>query len=309
MTEFSHVMVDENLLFSETSPLLLTTPGFGARLRVEWKHLAARTGRADHEQPFKRLRRCLRLPRLVLEVVLALCTSRNPASVKAPCASAPLFFCLKLVCFLEAERNLWLTVLSRVPAHRWEGLVMFPLCQQRGRDNFKRSEEQALQAPAAPPRCWWDALTKSFWHHTRASPSECIHSFMGLSAGYCVCPWPSGRPYILCSSLQTGYDLLLFLNVGGVTFQQGTRLCRGLARRIWLCSGFGPRWREAKEQEFFILRKGFKSSFRGSNVTCMWKVLNAFNAQLFLSVWLFMLPKLVGGVRFTVKEYDYCLFQ
>lgn len=84
---------------------------------------------------------------------------------KAPCVSAPLFFHLKMVCFLEAEHNLWVMIFSQMPAHRWEGLVMFPLCQQRGRYKFKLSEEHALQALASSSevlvRCSYKILLAS----------------------------------------------------------------------------------------------------------------------------------------------------
>lgn len=66
------------------------------------------------------------------------------------------------------------------------------------------------------------------------------------------------------------------LSVVGMTFQQGTCLRRGLAGKIWLCWGFGPRWPGGKEQESFILRRGFRFYFYGSKVTCMHKVFKRF---------------------------------
>lgn len=160
------VMLDKNLPFSEASPLFPTVSDFGTRLSAKWKYLAVQTGRADHQQPFKRLRKCLRQHWLVLWVVLALCTGCNPASVKLHLSQFPWFFAWSWCAFWK-QNSIMSWYLGR--------------CQQvdgkQGRDKPRLSEEHAPQALAAPPRCWCDALRKSFWHHTQASPSECTHSF------------------------------------------------------------------------------------------------------------------------------------
>lgn len=267
-------MVDKNLPFPEASPLFLTVPDFGTRLSVEWEHLAVQTGRADHQQPFKRLRKCLRQRWLVLWVVLALCTGRNPTS--STCLS-PLGFLPEAGVFFgsrTSSRHINPGRCQQVDGKPW-------WCSPRAssREGTNRSSASgAPQALAAPPRCCEMLLENPSGITPRLlPPSARIHSLIHESVSRFL-----SQPVTLLKTIHlrfkpwNGLWPSPLLSVVGMTFQQGTCLCRGLAGKIWLCWGFGPRWPEGKEQEFFILRRGFRFYFCGSKVTCMHKVFECF---------------------------------
>lgn len=180
-TEFSPLIVGKNLPFSETSPLLLTIPGFGARLRVEWKHLAAQTGRADHQQPFKRLRRWPRLPRLVLWVVLALCMGRNPAHVKLLLPQLPCFFVWSWCVFWKQSTIFDSRYLARCQHIGGKASWCFHCVSSGEGTNLSSARSVRYRHWQLRGGAGKDALTKSSWHHSQASPSErlraSIHSW------------------------------------------------------------------------------------------------------------------------------------
>lgn len=166
-------------------------------------------------------------------------------------------------------------ILRQMAAGWWEALATLPLGQQQGWDKVKLSEERTPQALAAPPRCSEMLLENPPGITPRLlPPSACIHSLIHGSVSRFL-----SQPVTLLETMHlmfkpwNGLWPSPLLSVVGMTFQQGTCLCRGLAGKIWLCKGFGPRWPEGKEQEFFILRRGFRFYFYGSKVTCMHKVL------------------------------------
>lgn len=64
-----------------------------------------------------------------------------------------------------------------------------------------------------------------------------------------------------------------------------------------------------KEQEFFILGKGFSFYFYGSNVTCMHKVLKCFQHSALSLCIVIQATKIGRGILLPVRENDYCLFQ
>lgn len=229
-------MVDKNLPFSEASPLFLTIPDFGTRLSVEWKYLAVQTGRADHQQPFKRLRRCLRQRWLVLWVVLALCTGCNPASVKLHLSQFPWFFAWSWCVFWKQN-----TIVS------W----YLGRCQQVGgkpswRSHCAGSREGTKSGSARSAHCrHWQLLQgagEMLFENPFGTapkllpPSARIHSLIHGSVSRLL-----SQPVTLLKTIHLMFEPSNglwpspLLSVVGMTFQQGTCLRRGLAGKIWLC--------------------------------------------------------------------------
>lgn len=206
------------------------------RLRAEWKSLAAPAGRADHQQPFKRLRRCLRLPSLVLWLVLALWTGHNPASVKLPVPWLPCFFACGWCGFWKWSAIFRSWCLARCQQVGGKALGCF--CCVSSREGTRLSSARSTRGTSCSSeglvRCSYKILLAS---HPAFSLRE--HAFIRSLAHSRVCQ----QVFVSASDPpedHTSYGQALgglwpppLLNVVGVTFQQGTCLCRGLPGKIW----------------------------------------------------------------------------